>query len=494
MTKHSSEPLFLGIDVGTQGARVVIVTALGKIVAEAGQQFKRDNSDQSLPPGWFEQDPLMWWQATRNALRECVGKLSQQGHTSTAIQAISVTSTSGTIVTLDEQMQPSGAAIMYNDSRAGQEAEAINRVSQAFRERLGYSFSASFGLAKILWLKQQQPQRFEKAAFFVHATDFIIGKLSGTYHISDYSNALKSGYDIERYAWPGFIEQDLGISLTKLPQVAPPGTPIAQVSPACAEKTGLAADTPVAAGMTDGCTSQIAAGAVSPGDWNSTLGTTLVIKGVTQNLIPDPLGRIYSHRHPEGYWMPGGAGNVGGDCLEAYFTRAELETLNQSIAGRPPTSLVIYPLQKQADRFPIKKSNISGFVLGSPSDRAELYQGYLEGVGLTERLAYDLLTQLGASIGDRIYSAGGGSSSREWLQIRANILNKTLVKPENTGSAMGAAILAASKTHFASLSEAAGQMVTHEWSIEPEVNRISEYDRKYQQFVEELQRRGYLDT
>ena len=132
--------------------------------------------------------------------------------------------------------------------------------------------------------------------------------------------------------------------------------------------------------------------------------------------------------------------------------------------------------------------------MGTPGDRTELYQGYLEGVGLTERLAYDLLTQLGANIGDKIYSAGGGSASREWLQIRANILNKTLVKPENTGAAMGAAILAASKTHFASLSEAASQMLTHECSIEPETARISEYDRKYQQFVEELQRRGYLDT
>jgi xylulokinase len=167
---------------------------------------------------------------------------------------------------------------MYNDGRAVQEAEAINQVSQAFQTRLGYAFNASFALAKMLWLKQQRPKIFASTSLFVHATDFIIGKLSGTYHLSDYSNALKSGYDLERYEWPAFIEHELGIPLEKLPQIVHPGTPITTVSGECAAETGLAANTPVVAGMTDGCTSQIASGAVKPGDWNSTLGTTLVIK------------------------------------------------------------------------------------------------------------------------------------------------------------------------------------------------------------------------
>ncbi len=493
MANNISESLFLGIDVGTQGARVIVVTAQGKIIAETSQRFEPNDSTQSLPQGWFEQSPQTWWQATHAALCECVAAFRKQGQDAKAIQAISVTSTSGTIVPLDEQKTPLGNAIMYNDSRAVREADAINQVSQAFQTRLGYAFNASFALAKMLWLKRQCPQIFDKTTLFVHATDFIIGKLSGIYHVSDYSNALKSGYDLERYEWPTFIEHKLGIPLEKLPQIVHPGTPITTISGRCAAETGLAVNTPVVAGMTDGCTSQIASGAVKPGDWNSTLGTTLVIKGVTQQLIADPLGRIYSHRHPEGCWMPGGASNVGGDCLEAHFSRTELETLNASIVGRGPTNLLIYPLQKQAERFPINKSNISGFALGTPTDRAELYQGYLEGVGFTERLAYELLTQLGASVGEIIYSAGGGSASREWLQIRANILNKTVVKPYNTGAAMGAAILAASKTHFASLSEAASQMVTYECSIEPEIARIKEYNRKYQQFLAELQRRGYLD-
>ncbi len=493
MAKNNSDRVFLGIDVGTQGARTIDVTDRGEIMSEGGNQFEPLNSKQTLPEGWFELSPNMWWSAARKAIRDCISILKKRHRNMSSIQALSVTSTSGTIVVLDNHLEPLCDAIMYNDARASKEADEINQVSQEFRKRLGYSFSASFGLAKILWLKNNRPTIFENASRIVHASDFIVGKICGRYDTSDYSNALKSGYDIELYTWPDFIERDFGIPLKKLPDIVHPGTPISHVSRKCSDETGLSPDTQVVAGMTDGCASQIASGAVAPGNWNTTIGTTLVIKGVTQKLISDPLGRIYSHRHPEGYWMPGGAGNVGGDCLFQRFDRSELETLNRGIAGHDPTNLVIYPLQKHEDRFPIKKSGITGFVLGTPRDRYELFQGYLEGVGLTERLAYNLLTQLGAEVGDKVFSAGGGSESLEWLKIRANILNKTLVKPKITGACMGTAILAASKICFSSISEAVNQMVKYECEVKPDVDRVKIYDQRYHAFVEELKRRGYIE-
>ena len=87
----------------------------------------------------------------------------------------------------------------------------------------------------------------------------------------------------------------------------------------CCNHLGLPASIQVTVGITDGCASQIASGAVKPGDWNTTIGTTMVIKGVTKKQIVDEEGRIYSHRHPAGYWMPGGASNTGADWVTNEF-------------------------------------------------------------------------------------------------------------------------------------------------------------------------------
>jgi D-ribulokinase len=485
-----AERLFMGIDVGTQGSRVIIVTEKGRVLAEAAGDFEPGSGQ--LPSGWFQQSPRAWWAATRKAISQSLASLGKLGINPPEIYALSVTSTSGTILAVDQNGEPLGDAIMYNDSRAALEAEEINEVSLPLRGKLGYKFNASFGLPKMLWIKQNQPDIFRRTRLFIHAGDYILGKICGNFGITDYSNALKSGYDVESFHWPGFIEDSLDIPPEMLPKVLPSGEPVAGVSRQCSDETGLSGVTRVVLGMTDGCASQVASGAVRPGTWNTTIGTTLVIKGVTSRLISDSQGRIYSHRHPDGYWMPGGASNVGGGCLETHFKKDDFGRLNKGIAGFPPSNLIIYPLQKNEERFPIRKSGITGFMVGEAQDRYQLYQGYLEGVGYVERLAYDLLGELGAELGDKIYVAGGASKSMEWLKIRAAILNKLLCKPGVTGAQMGVAVLAASKTHYHSLAEAAEAMVKIEKKIVPEPEMAKLYAEKYQQFLVEMKRREYL--
>lgn len=489
----SPKQLFLGIDVGTQGTRVITVDENGCIQAETSRAFHSFSKHVSLPEGWFQQSPDLWWQATQEALTENIANLLNAGLKAEEIKALSVTSTSGTILAIDTEGNLLDDAIMYNDSRSAAEAEEINTISREVRNKLGYKFNASFGLPKILWIKRHHPAIFEQTYKFIHAGDFILGKISGNFGITDYTNALKSGYDIGTFQWPEYIEKQLGIPLSKLPRVLSPGQVIDTVSKEFAVKNGLVVSTKVCLGMTDGCASQVASGAVIPGSWNTTIGTTLVIKGVTRDLISDPNGSIYCHRHPEGYWMPGGASNVGGECLEVVFSREEFPDLNKKIAGKGPSGLIIYPLRKKEERFPICKTGITGFVLGEPENRWELFQGYLEGVGYVERLAYDLLSSLGAEIGEKIYVAGGAAKSFEWLKIRANILNKVLYKPKIVGAHIGAAILAASKSCYLSLADAVAQMVKLEQQVLPEPRLVDLYNQKYGQFTAELKRRGYID-
>jgi sugar (pentulose or hexulose) kinase len=483
--------LVVGIDVGTQGARAVACDARGMVLTQAEEPFLA-NADRGLPRRWAEQDPESWWLAVAKCLRGVMADLSRQQLSAPAIQALCVTSTSGTILPIAAGGRPLRPALMYNDGRAQAEAEIVQAAGHRQASALGYRFNPSFALAKILWLRQHEPHIFESTARFIHAADFIVGRLTGDYTTTDFSNALKTGYDLLHYCWPEFIESNLGISHERLPRVVSPGTPIAPISTVCAELTGLPAGIPVLAGMTDGCTSQISTGAVAPGDWSSTLGTTLVIKGVTKELLADPQGRIYSHRHPEGYWLPGGASNTGGEAIARRFPRELWAELNARALTLAPTDVILYPLARQGERFPFVRPEAESFSLDPSTDEAVSYVAHLEGVGYVERLAYEMLAELGAEISETIYTAGGATNSPAWSQIRADILGRTLARPAVTGGAMGAAIIAAAGTWYDGLIAAARTMVQIVERVDPRPVPLSAYQERYVRFVEACAARGYV--
>src|SRR6202011_4367922 len=137
-----------------------------------------------------------------------------------------------------------------------------------------------------------------------------------------------------------------------LPAVVRAVTFLGVVSAEAAAQTSIPQGTPVFAGMTDGCAAQMAAGALSVGSWNSVLGTTLVLKGVTADLIKDPAGAVYSHRSPDGNWLPGGASSVGAGILSKHFVGQDLEALATRAAEREPAGVVAYPLHGRGERFP----------------------------------------------------------------------------------------------------------------------------------------------
>ena len=483
--------LVLGIDVGTQGARVVVCDAQGTVWAQAEESFQVVGVSK-LPSGWAEQDPQTWWQALQLVLSKIVAQLRKRDIDLAAIEAMSITSTSGTILPIDRQGRPLHPALMYNDGRAQAEAELVQVAGQEQAKRLGYRFGPSFALAKILWLRRHEPDLFEKAYAFIHAADFIVGQLTGEFTTTDFSNALKTGYDLQAERWPDFIETAFEIPLDKLPTVVHPGQKIAVTAGAWTETSGLSAGIPVLAGMTDGCTSQISAGAVAPGEWNSTVGTTLVIKGVTEQLMLDPQGRIYSHRHPAGYWLPGGASNTGGEAMSQRFSKERWGELNAQVLKVAPTEVIRYPLARRGERFPFAHPQAEGFVVNPSDDEAIAYTAYLEGVGYVERLAYELLTDLGAVVGSTIYSAGGATRSRVWSQLRADILGRTLARPEFTGGAMGAAIIAAGGCWYEGVIPAAQSMVQLTERVEPRAEVVQAYEARYQHFREACEERGYI--
>ena len=476
----------IGLDLGTQGVRALAVTAEGALIASASENYQVINAAEAP---YKEQRAEDWENAAFHVLREIGEKTRLAGYREGAVLAVD--GTSGTIVPLSKAYAPLRAGIMYNDPRAKPEADTVHQAGKALEEKLGYRFGSSFALPRVLWLKDHEPEVYEKAAVILHQSDYIVGRLTGDYRVTDYSNALKMGYDLIDECWPGFIGQ-MGVDTTKLPRVLAPGEAIGTLTRAAAERTGLPVDTLVTAGATDGYASCIAAGAVAPGQYNTTIGTTMVIKGVTKQFIKDPLGRVYCHKHPEGYWVPGGAGNVGGLCLNQWFGAENFDAYNPKVPGLTPTGSLVYPLTAAGERFPFVSPSAEGFRIWKSDDPVARYAGAMEGVAYVERLSYDTLSSLGCELGDTVMIAGGAVKAPVWSQIRADVLGKTLLQPKVVEAAMGAAVIAGTREFGRTLEEAAHAMVSYQGSFTPDSKRHAAYNELYAAFLDACRQRGYI--
>ncbi|MCL5103879.1 MAG: FGGY family carbohydrate kinase, partial [Armatimonadetes bacterium] len=401
--------MFVGVDVGTQGVRAVACTDSGQIVAASSDDFDSSCLEVNLVTGFVEQDARNWWQSVSRCLLGLTASVRDQGFSAQDIRAIAVDSTSGTILAVDASGELLHPAIMYNDGRAQHEADECNQTSGAYLQKMGYRFSSAFGLPKILWLKNHTPEVFDRTAFFVHAADYIIGQFTGSFGVSDVANMLKTGYDSIDRKWPAFIEDDLGIPISKLPRALETQEVAGVVSANASITTGIPAGTPVATGTTDGVAGFLASGAARPGDWNTTIGTTLVLKGISEQRITDDAGRVYCHVHPDGWWLPGGASNTGAECISKLYATQDLQMLGRKAAGLCPTSIITYPLMRPGERFPFVHAGARGFIQGFPTSQEQLYASLLEGVGYVERWSLELFEQLGAPIVNTVYTTGGGA-------------------------------------------------------------------------------------
>jgi xylulokinase len=474
----------LGLDIGTQGVRAIVVNEQGILIAEKSKPFSMLSSSENF--AYKEQDPGDWLCASYDVISDCVRQLKGD-----KIDAAAIDGTSGTILALDSKKKPLSKGIMYNDSRSDSLVGTVNEAAKKLTKKLGYTFSSSFALPKILWVKENLSDLYEKTWKFVHQSDYIYGNLTGIFDLTDYSTALKTGYDLIEERWPDFLNT-LGIDKEKLPFVNAPGKRVGRVTALAAEKTGLSQNTVFYTGATDGIASSLAAGLCLPGEWATVIGTTMVFKGITHKLVLDPFGRVYSHKHPDGWWLPGGASNVGGRCLNEMFGKDNLKEYDKSALNFLPSGDITYPLTITGERFPFIKHDAQGFYMGDQGNTRKKYAAVMEGVGYTERFSYDMLQNIGCEVGNIILTAGGASKSPVWTQIRANILQKQLCVSECTEAAAGSAMLAVSGVLGCKISEAVRSMVRFTAVVDPDKNLKDRYDELYWRFVEECKKRFQL--
>jgi len=280
---------------------------------------------------------------------------------------------------------------------------------------------------------------YSQATYFLHQADWLAFLLHGKLGISDYHNALKLGYDVEKLSYPHWIEQLPSRAL--LPQIFSPGTPVDKVKKEICDRFNLPSNCLVCTGTTDSIAAFLASGATQPGEAVTSLGSTLVLKLLSHTPVENAQYGIYSHRLGD-LWLTGGASNTGGAVLRHFFSNEELERLSSQINPDRVSSLDYYPLLKPGDRFPINDPNLSPKLEPRPKDSVQFLHGLLESMARIEALGYQRLQELGATSLSYVYTAGGGAKNQIWTTIRQRILQISVVISANPEAAYGTALLA----------------------------------------------------
>ncbi len=426
-------PIYIGIDLGTSGCRAIAINEQHNIVGEASVTLPAP-----LRTGTHvEQDPTLWWTAVCDCLGQLTAIINPQ-----QVTAIAVDGTSATLLLTDKQGIPLGPALMYNDARATTQAATIARTAPPHTAAQG----PGSALAKLLWLTENGATATAQHA--CHQADWITAMLSGRFPaqtvISDYNNALKLGFDAQQKTWPQWLST-LKPPMDLFPEVVAPGTIIGTISKETANRFMLPQNTRIVAGTTDSTASFLATGANTVGEAVTALGSTLVVKVISEHPVFAPQYGVYSQpliSSGQIRWLVGGASNSGGGVLKHYFSLEQLAEMTPRLQPDTPTGLDYYPLPAPGERFPVNDPQRAPRLEPRPADDVVFFQGMLEGIARIEAKAYRLLAKLGAPYPLSVRTTGGGAQNMAWTSMRKNLLNADIQAAQHTEAAFGTALLA----------------------------------------------------
>lgn len=399
---------YLGLDFGTTGARACVLDAEEQVVFEACTGY-------AASP---QQDAADWRVALFDLLAQIPPALR------VALESIAMDGTSGTILLADGDLAPVAPALLYN---------AVLPQANLYEKLLPAS------LCKGLWLFEQPGAA--RAQYFFHQADWLAALLTGAGGVTDYHNALKTGYDLHELCWPAWMRALPIASL--LPRVVAPGTRLSRISRHTARHFNLNPACNVRAGTTDSIAAFIAARVDRPGDAVTSLGTTLALKLLSTTRVEAAEYGIYSHRFGH-LWLAGGASNSGGEVLRQFFSDAQLAELSLRIPPNLSSGLDYYPLPRAGERFPVHDPQLAPRMTPRPGDPARFLHGLLEGIARIEAQGYARLVELGAAPVRRVMTAGGGSSNEVWRRMRENMLGVPVSAAIQKEAAYGVARLAKS--------------------------------------------------
>lgn len=433
----------LGIDVATTGAKALLIDESGRVIASATADYPL-----STPrPLWSEQSPHDWW----TGVATCVRQVLSQGDV--VPTAVGLTGQMHGLVLLDGAGQVLRPAILWNDQRTGPQCDQIRRRLGKKRliELTGNDALTGFTAPKILWVRQHEPEIFDRARHILLPKDYIRFMLTGAYATDRAGAAGTLLLDIKTRDWSAEVLQALEIPATWLPPTHEGPDITGRVSAEAAQETGLEAGTPVVAGGGDQAAQAVGVGAVRPGILALTLGTSGVVFAPTDEPVVEAQGRLHAfcHAAPGRWHLMGVMLSAGGslrwyrDTLAAGISYEELLAPANDV---PPGSegLLFLPYltgERTPHPDPLARGAFVGLTVRHT--QAHLTRAVLEGVAFGLRDSVELLRTTGDDAPAQVRISGGGARSPLWRQIIADILQVELITVNTVeGAAYGAALLA----------------------------------------------------
>ena len=476
---------FLGIDVGTGGSRVVVIDENGKVTASANAA----HADFASPEiGWAEQSPDDWWRVVVAAIREVLRNVKAE-----EIGAIGFSGQMHGSVFLDETDTVIRPALLWCDQRTGKQCAEITEKTGA--ENLINLVSnpavTGFALPKLLWLRENEPENWEKVKTVLLPKDYIRLKLSGdkASDVADSSGTLL--FDVKRRKWSNEMLDAFEINKNLLPKVYESIDVTGKISKSAAEETGLKEGTLLVAGAGDNASGAIGMGITEAGKTSATIGTSGVIFAVTDAPKLDLKGRIHTLCHAiPARWHNTGVTLAAGLSLKwfrANFGEGKsFDELTDEAAKIPAgADGAIWLPYLMGERTPHLDPNARAAFVGLTAShtRAHLTRAVLEGVAFSLRDSLEIFKESGAEISS-VRLGGGGAKSKLWRQIQSDVYGKTVeIIEADEGAAFGAAILAGvGFGHWKTVDEACEKTIRVVEIIEPNQEAFEKLSRNYEAY------------
>lgn len=452
--------VYLGIDIGTSGTKTLAIRETGEILASATVEYPL----YSPHPGWSEQDPEDWWKGSAESVRMV---LQRGGISPEDVKGIGLSGQMHGSVFLDQDGKVIRRALLWNDQRTAQECAEIEERAGGREALIGMVANPAltgFTAPKILWLRNHEPQNYERVRQILLPKDYVRYRLTGEYasEVSDASGTLL--LDVKARAWSKELLSKLEIDPDLLPRVYESEEVSGTLTSAAAELLGLPAGVPVVGGGGDQAASAIGNGIVSRGTISATMGTSGVVFAHSDELQIDAGGRIHTFCHAvRGKWHVMGCVLSAGGSFQWYrnqFGQAEssaasamgvdpYELLTKQAANAPAGSEGLFFLPYlTGERTPHADPNARGAWVGMSlrHGKSHFARSVMEGATFAMRDCLELIREMDIPV-DQIRLSGGGARSQFWKQLQADIYGQEVVTINaEEGPAYGVALLAAAGT------------------------------------------------
>lgn len=445
----------IGIDVGTSGTKTLLINEAGAILANVTETYP----SHSPRPLWSEQDPADWWRATVASVKRAV---SEAGVNGAEVKGIGLSGQMHGLVCLSADNQVLRPAILWNDQRTG--AECAEITSTIGKERLidlvCNPALTGFTAPKILWVRKNEPEVYEKTRKVLLPKDYIRFKLTGEYatEVSDASGMLL--LDVKNRRWSEETLSALQIDKGLLANCFESHEVSGKTLPEISAEMGIPAGTPVVGGGGDQAAGAVGNGIVETGIISATLGTSGVVFAFADQVQTDPQGRVHTFCHAvPGKWHVMGVMLSAGGSFQWWRNHmSELEMEQARKVGVDPYDILCEEAEEAqagcegllflpyltGERTPHANPNARGGWIGLTArhGRAEMVRSLLEGITYGMKDSLEIIKGMGVEI-RQVRASGGGAKSEFWRRLQADIYgNAVCTINASEGPAYGVALLA----------------------------------------------------